>query len=71
MQPLVVNSGLAADLKLKLRELLLGLNIAQLPELSPFGLAGFARVDAGVYALEAERLRACSVPERSSGRVAA
>ncbi len=64
VQPLVVHSGLDADLKHRLRELLLSLNVAELPELKAFGLTGFASVDAAFYALEAERLKNLSVRER-------
>lgn len=71
VQPLVVYSGLEADLKRRLLELLLGLNVAELPELRAFGLTGFAQIDARLYALEAERLRDLSVQERGSDRHAA
>ena len=71
VQPLVVHSGLAPDLKRRLLELLLGLNVAELPELRAFGLTGFAQIDARLYALEAERLRDLSVQERGSDRHAA
>ncbi len=71
VQPLVVRADLDADLKLGLRELLLAPDVADLAGLRPFGVTGFARVDAAFYALEAERLRDLSVQERGSSRYAA
>ena len=71
VQPLVVHSGLAPNLKRRLLELLLAPDVADLAGLRPFGVTGFAPVDAAFYALEAERLRDLSVPERGPGRRAA
>lgn len=71
VQPLVVHSGLAPDLKRRLLELLLAPDVADLAGLRPFGVTGFAPVDAAFYALEAERLRDLSVQERGPDRYAA
>ncbi len=71
VQPLVVHSGLDADLKRGLRELLLAPDVADLAGLRPFGVTGFAPVDAAFYALEAERLKNLPVQECSPDRYAA
>ena len=68
VQPLVVHSGLAPVLKRGLRELLLAPDIAERAGLRPFGVRGFAPVDAAFYALEAERLRNLSLQESGSDR---